>query len=105
MSIAKDAAWELTRILKSNAPVRDATYTAKNGKTYRTWSKYGQPGNLKNKGINANIGKLRARVIVGGKNAPYGPITEYTSRKKGWITNSTQEFIQRLETMYGAKRR
>ena len=48
----------------------------------------GSQATSKNKGINANIGKLRARVIVGGKNAPYGPITEYTSRKKGWITTT-----------------
>lgn len=103
--IAEASAWELTRIAKSNAPVRDATYTAKSGKTYKTYSKWGQPGNLKNKGITAKIGRFRAKVTIGGKNAPYAPITEYTSRKKGWIANSKQQFIQRLEALYGAKRR
>lgn len=98
-------AWELHRIAKGNAPVRDPYYTAKNGKTYRTWSKWGQPGNLKNKGIVTKIGRLRAVTTIGGEAAPYAPITEYTSRKKGWIAKTKQEFINRLETAYGAKRK
>lgn len=85
--------YELTTILKKNAPVRDgAKYPGARGA-----SPY--PGNLKQNGIQFLQTAKGSVCEVGNPNAPYAPYTETRSRKPGWQRRSNEELINRLKAL------
>ncbi len=85
--------YELTTVLKNNAPVRDgAKYPGPRGA-----SPY--PGNLKLNGIQTLLTNKASVCEVGHPNAPYAPYTELHSRKKGWQKKSNIEFIKRIQSL------
>lgn len=85
--------YELTTILKKNAPVRDgAKYPGRRGA-----SPY--PGNLKLNGIRFVQAGKKSECRVGVPDAPYAPYTETRSRKKGWQAKSNAEFIAMLKSL------
>ena len=84
---------ELMSKLQNNCPVR----TKPLGKI--KYSPY--PGNLRQNGINMYVSGDNAQVIIGGDVAIYGPITEYTSHRKGWIQKSVDETIEMCKRLGG----
>lgn len=85
--------YELTTILKKNAPVRDgAKYPGARGA-----SPY--PGNLKQNGIQFLQTAKGSVCEVGNPNAPYAPYTETRSRKPGWQRRSSEELISRIKSL------
>lgn len=85
--------YELTTILKNNAPVRDgAKYPGARGA-----SPY--PGNLKQNGIQFLKTAKGSVCEVGSPNAPYAPYTETRSRKPDWQKKSNIELINRIKSL------
>lgn len=85
--------YELTTILKKNAPVRDgANYPGARGA-----SPY--PGNLKQNGIQFLQTAKGAVCEVGSANAPYAPYTETRSKKPDWQKKSNLELINRIKSL------
>lgn len=85
--------YELTTILKNNAPVRDGSkYPGARGA-----SPY--PGNLKQNGIQFLQTAKGSVCEVGSSNAPYAPYTETRSKKLGWQKKSNLELINRITTL------
>lgn len=85
--------YELTTILKKNAPVRDgAKYPGARGDSPYT-------GNLKQNGIQTVVSGKEMVCEVGSPNAPYAPYTETRSRKAGWQKRSNEEFVRMISTL------
>lgn len=88
---ARILATQLKKELVSRAPVRDGVkYPGKRGASL-------YPGFLKDNAINIVGNAKRAKVIIGGQRVPYAVYTEETSRKKGWIKDSTAAYVAMLE--------
>lgn len=85
--------YELTTILKKNAPVRDGSlYPGARGA-----SPY--PGNLKQNGI-LFVKTAKGSVCeIGGSNAPYAVYTETRSKKPGWQKKSGVELVNRIRSL------
>ena len=85
--------YELSAILKKNAPVRDgARYSGARG-----LSPY--PGNLQQNGIQFVQTAQGSICEVGNPNAPYAAYTETRSKKIGWQSRSNLEFINRVKSL------
>lgn len=85
--------YELTTILKKNAPVRDgARYPGARGS-----SPY--PGNLKQNGIQFMQTAKGSVCEVGNPNAPYAVYTETRSKKTDWQKKSNLELINRVKSL------
>ncbi len=88
---ARILATQLTKELISRAPVRDgAKYPGVRGASL-------YPGFLKNNAFKIEGNAKRAKVVIGGDAVPYAVYTEETSRKKGWIKESTDAYVAMLE--------
>lgn len=88
---------ELQGILRKNAPERTNPASGPYGD-----SPY--PGNLRQNAINIeNLSETTFKIVVGGAPAPYGPRTERTSFKKGWMAKSKREFAELLVFRYGGR--
>lgn len=92
--------YELTSILKNNAPVRTYPLGAVGKKGTAFYSPY--PGNLRNNGIIACVSNENSgQVIIGGP-VGYAVYTETTSHKPHWQEKSLNEFVQRLISYGGS---
>lgn len=92
MPSMEDKAFELSRLMMINAPVR-TKYISPKAKSY-----YGPPGHLKMNAMRVTGNGQMAKLDVGNEDVPYAVYTETRSKKKNWQAKSRQQFEANLKS-------